>query len=111
VAHHGGEWPAVIAMVSHGFGVCLIPRLAPLPSHSPVVRIPLTGGPAPARRILTCVRRGSHQQPPIADGLEALRAIARHLPPPLVPPSASSRHDTTFERPHRHSRSTAPHGS
>lgn len=103
VAHTGSEWPAVIAMVSHGLGVCLIPRLAPLPAHASVVRIPLAGTPAPARRILACMRRGSHQQPPIANGLEALHAVARQLPPPLIGAAATSQGDQTpFEHRHRH---------
>lgn len=105
VAHHGAEWPAVVAIVSHGLGVCLIPRLAPLPSHSRVVRVPLAGKPAPARRILSCTRRGSHRQPPIAAGLQALDAVARRLPPPLVGPASAAHDDQSISgAPHRHAR-------
>lgn len=96
-AHQAQEWPAVIALVAHGFGVCLLPRLAPLPAHHAVVRIPLRGGPTPSRRILACIRRGSHHQPAIANGLQAIDEISRQLPPILVPPGPGH-----GERPHRH---------
>lgn len=76
VAHYAREWVAVSALVACGFGVALIPRLAPVPPQYPAVRIPLTGNPRPSRRILTCVRRGSADHPAIARGLEALRNVA-----------------------------------
>jgi DNA-binding transcriptional LysR family regulator len=76
VAHHANEWFAVSALVAAGFGVALVPRLAPLPPEDEVVRVPLRGDPAPSRRIITCVRRGSDRQPAIARGLEALRQAA-----------------------------------
>jgi DNA-binding transcriptional LysR family regulator len=76
IAHHGKDWIAIAAMVAHGFGVCLIPRLAHVPPTYPVVRIPLEGDPVPSRRLLTCIRRGSERQPAIALGLEALREVA-----------------------------------
>lgn len=82
ITHHASEWPAVVALVAYRFGVCLMPRLAPLPADSPVTRIPLRDQPAPARRILTSVRRGSDRQPGIALGLEALREIGAGHPPP-----------------------------
>ncbi len=75
VAHHAKEWFAISALVAHGFGVCLIPRLAPVPATDPVVRIPLRGHPLPSRRIITCTRRGSAGQPAISAGLTALRAV------------------------------------
>lgn len=95
--HEAQEWPAVIALVAHDFGVCLLPRLAPLPAHHSVVRIPLRGTPTPSRRIVACLRRGSHDHPAIAKGLQALQEVSRQLPPALVPPGPG--HD---ERPHRH---------
>lgn len=100
-AHQAQEWPAVITLVAHGFGVCLLPRLAPLPAHQAVVRIPLRGKPTPSRRILACIRRGSHDQPAIAKGLHALHEISRQLPPPLVPPGTGP-----GRRPHRHTSAT-----
>ena len=103
IAHQAQEWPAVIALVAHGFGVCLLPRLAPLPAHHAVVRIPLRGRPIPSRRILACIRRGSHRQPAIAKGLEAIEEISRQLPPPLVAPGPGY-----GERPHRHTAAAGP---
>jgi DNA-binding transcriptional LysR family regulator len=79
IAHHAYEWFAVSALVAAGFGVSLVPRLAPLPPEHEVVRVPLRGEPVPSRRIITCVRRGSDRQPPIAHGLAALReAVAAY---------------------------------
>ncbi|WP_327672699.1 MULTISPECIES: LysR family transcriptional regulator [unclassified Streptomyces] len=76
IEHRAQEWNAIIALVGGGFGVSLIPRSAPLPPGAPVVRVPLRGAPAPRRRLLTCVRRGSDAQPAIAQGLSALHAAA-----------------------------------
>jgi DNA-binding transcriptional LysR family regulator len=96
IAHSAEDWTSVIALVSHGFGVCLMPRLAPIPAHHRVVRIPLRGAPAPSRTVLTCVRRGSRGQPAIAGGLAALAAVAEQAPFPLV----DGDHDEAL--PHRH---------
>ncbi|MEV8022831.1 LysR substrate-binding domain-containing protein [Streptomyces sp. NPDC086554] len=74
--HHADEWQAVLALVSHGLGVCLVPRLVSLTAHPRLVRVPVKGTPAPSRRILTCVRRGSAEQSAVADGLRTLRARA-----------------------------------
>ena len=76
VAHYATEWPAVSALVAHGLGVALIPRLAVLPAEHAVVRVPLHGNPTPTRRILTCTRRGAREHPVIAAGLDALGEIA-----------------------------------
>ncbi|GLY79591.1 LysR family transcriptional regulator [Actinoallomurus iriomotensis] len=78
IAHHANEWFAVSALVAAGFGVALVPRLAPLPPDDEVVRVPLRGNPVPSRRIITCVRRGSDRQAPVAHGLAALREAAAH---------------------------------
>ncbi|MQA11961.1 MAG: LysR family transcriptional regulator [Pseudonocardiaceae bacterium] len=99
IAHHVQEWPTVIALVAHEFGICLLPRLAPLPSHPGVARIPLHANTIPSRRILTCVRRGSAAQPAIAAGLEALREIGKEFPAPLLPPAPYDQHPPG---PHRH---------
>jgi DNA-binding transcriptional LysR family regulator len=74
--HQADDWQAVLALVRHGLGVCLVPRLVPLDAHPGLVRVPLNGTPPPARRILTCVRRGSAGQSVIAEGLRVLRALA-----------------------------------
>ncbi|MFG3259702.1 LysR family transcriptional regulator [Streptomyces sp. NPDC048172] len=79
LAHAAVDWPAVVTLVAHGFGICLIPRLAPVPTGPtgfPVTRVPLRGRPLPVRRIVACVRRGSELQPPVARGLTALRDAA-----------------------------------
>ncbi|MFH8484480.1 LysR family transcriptional regulator [Streptomyces longisporoflavus] len=75
ITHQVKEWYAVSSLVSEGFGVCLVPRIVPLPRHA-VVRVPLRGTPVPARRFLTAVRRGSADHPLVAAGLHALREAA-----------------------------------
>ncbi|OKI02070.1 LysR family transcriptional regulator [Streptomyces sp. CB02923] len=79
MTHHAEEWHAVLAMVAHGLGVCLVPRLVSCAAHAGVVRVPVLGEPRPLRRVLTCVRRGSHRQAGIARGLAALRARAARV--------------------------------
>lgn len=76
VRHRAVDWNAIASLVAHGFGICLLPRLAPVPGGCPVVRVPLRGNPAPVRRFVAAVRRGSERQPPISRGLAALRAAA-----------------------------------
>lgn len=76
VAHAAVDWTAVGALVAYGFGLSLVPRLAPIPSGLPLTRVPLHGQPSPVRRIAACVRRGTEGQPAIAHGLAALRETA-----------------------------------
>ncbi|MFD5203927.1 LysR family transcriptional regulator [Streptomyces sp. NPDC058375] len=76
IEHRAQEWNAILSLVAHGFGVSLLPRLAPIPAGVPVVRVPLRGAPVPARRLVTCIRMGSHEQPAVARGLAALRGAA-----------------------------------
>lgn len=76
LAHNAVDWIAVAALVAHGQGIALFPRLAPLPPEPGVTRVPLTGHHAPTRRLVACIRRGSGQQIPIARGLTALRDAA-----------------------------------
>ncbi|MEC4014748.1 LysR family transcriptional regulator [Streptomyces sp. H27-D2] len=76
VAHNAVDWSAIASLVAHGFGVCLVPRLAPVPQHYSVTRVRLRGEPAPARRLIACVRRGSDRQAPVARGLAALQEAA-----------------------------------
>lgn len=102
IAHHAREWDAMVALVSHGFGVCLIPRLAPLPAHQAVVRLPLRGEPTPSRRLLTVVRRGSRGQAIISIACAALDEVAKQLPPQLLKATADHPHDAETARPHRH---------
>ncbi len=77
VAHHATEWDTGAALVAAGLGIALIPRLAHLPSDYPVVRVALRGDPTPSRHILTGIRRGSADQPLIAETLTALQNSAR----------------------------------
>ncbi|GAB3702348.1 LysR family transcriptional regulator [Nocardiopsis oceani] len=76
ITHEAKEWYAVSALVSEGLGLCLIPRMVPLPADHRVVRVPLTGPARPSRRIITCVRRGSAQHPSVEAGLNALNRVA-----------------------------------
>lgn len=105
IAHHAQDCVSVPTLVSCGLGLALVPRLAPLPSHHSAVRIPLPGQSAPTRRILTCVRAGSHRQPAIARGLDALHEVGQQLPPPLSPAAQVLDQDHDHQRlPHRHGR-------
>ena len=105
ITHGAKEWNGVVALVSHGFGVCLMPRLAPIPAHHRVVRIPLRGAPAPSRLVLSCVRRGSRGQPAIARALAALAAVGAQSPLPLVE-GGDRAHDESV--PHRHTYRATP---
>lgn len=103
IVHEAYSPLAVSALVERDLGVALVPRLAPIPAHHHVRRIPLAGDPPPQRTILTCVRRGSDHQPAIARGLEALRAAAAALPAPLWPAAVAADHTHASERQlHRH---------
>ncbi|TQJ05110.1 LysR family transcriptional regulator [Amycolatopsis cihanbeyliensis] len=80
IAHYADEWDTGTALVAHGFGIILVPRLARL-HEWPVVRIPLRGEPAPARRILAATRRGRHDHPVVATALSTITATATALLP------------------------------
>ncbi|WP_344533854.1 LysR family transcriptional regulator [Streptomyces albiaxialis] len=83
VAHHADEWDTGTALVAHGFGVILVPRLARLREDSPVVRVPLHGEPAPARRIVAVTRLGAREIPALTHAVGTITATAaRLLPPP-----------------------------
>jgi DNA-binding transcriptional LysR family regulator len=88
VAHEAMDWPAVAAIVAAGLGVCLKPRLVRVPAELPVVAVPLDGPAAPRRKILTCTRRGSREQPHIAAGLDALAAAATTAVAPRIRPAS-----------------------
>jgi DNA-binding transcriptional LysR family regulator len=79
VAHHASEWDTGAAMVAAGLGIALIPRLAHLPVGYAVVRVPLSGDPASARRIVTGIRRGSRNHPTVATALGVLDDVASDL--------------------------------
>ncbi|RKN37203.1 LysR family transcriptional regulator [Streptomyces hoynatensis] len=89
IAHWAKEWHVVSAMVCHGLGVSLFPRLTEIPASHATVRVPLTGEPVLSRRILTCVRQGSRTHPLVAHGLRALAEVAAAGPAGPGRPAAS----------------------
>lgn len=76
VAHRVVDWAAYLAIVEAGLGVALMPGLA-IPPGRAAVSLRLTDTPPPSRRVLTCVRRGSGDQPAIRRTREALVAAER----------------------------------
>lgn len=91
MVHHADDWHAVLALIGHGLGVCLVPRLVPVVRRHDLARVRLGDRPPVSRRILTCVRRGSERQAPIAEGLRALRARASRSGPPAGGPARPCR--------------------
>ncbi|GHJ37853.1 LysR family transcriptional regulator [Streptomyces sp. TS71-3] len=77
IVHAATHWLAVWSLVGNGLGVSLVPRLAEGPAGQAVVRVPVASENMPTRRILTCVRRGSRQNPLIDLGIRALEAAVR----------------------------------
>ncbi|HVW41936.1 MAG TPA: LysR family transcriptional regulator [Amycolatopsis sp.] len=76
-AHDATNWNGTIALVAHGLGVALVPRLAQVPANAAVVRIPCTG--EPRRKILTVTRHGGRTNPTIAAALDELQRLAPAL--------------------------------
>lgn len=87
IAHYADEWDTGTALVAHGFGIILVPRLARLHEHWPVARIPLHGEPAPTRRILAATRLGSRDHPVVTTALTSITTTAGSLLPRPQPPS------------------------
>jgi len=86
-AHRASEWTGVFALIAHGMGVTLGPRLLPLPTDGRVVRVPLKGAVTPVRSVFAAVRKGSAHRPAVAHGLDALCSAAAELtasPEPAV---------------------------
>lgn len=81
IAHYADEWDTGTALVAHGFGVILVPRLAQLRDDWPVTRIPLHGEPAPARRIMAVTRLGARDIPVLARAVEAITDTAAAILP------------------------------
>jgi DNA-binding transcriptional LysR family regulator len=84
VAHHASEWGSVAALVSHGFGIAMLPRMAQIPTQWPVVRVPIVGAVTPRRRLFSCVRAGSGGRAEVGHGLAALRDIAAARAEPVA---------------------------
>ncbi|RRO13688.1 LysR family transcriptional regulator [Saccharopolyspora rhizosphaerae] len=80
IVHYADEWDTGTALVAHHFGIILVPRLARLHDW-PVVRVPLRGEPAPARRIHAATRRGGGEHPVIRTALSTLTTTAGELLP------------------------------
>jgi DNA-binding transcriptional LysR family regulator len=76
IVHNVLEWNAIANMVANELGVCLVPRLAHLPPHLPIVRIPLRGKPKPSRKLLTCTRAGNARHPAVAVAIAELHRAA-----------------------------------
>lgn len=74
VGHHAVEWNAIAHIVAHRLGVALVPRLAHLPPHLPIVRVPCAGNPS--RKLLTCTRSGGRDRPAVAAALDELHRTA-----------------------------------
>lgn len=81
IAHYADEWDTGTALVAHGFGIILVPRLARLYEGWPVTRLPLRGEPAPARRILAATRLGSREHPAVTTALNTITSTANSLLP------------------------------
>ncbi|GAA4552895.1 LysR family transcriptional regulator [Amycolatopsis samaneae] len=77
VAHDSMNWNATIALVAHGLGVALVPRLAPLPPGNAVVRLPCAG--EPRRKILTVTRHGGRTGAAVAAALAELERLVPAL--------------------------------
>lgn len=73
VVHHALDWNVTAHLVAHRLGVALIPRLAQLTPHLPIVRVRCTGNPH--RKLLTCTRRGGHERPAVAAAFRELREL------------------------------------
>lgn len=80
-AHQADEWDTGTAMVAQGLGVILVPRLARIDTEWPVARIPLSGEPAPARRILAATRNGAARHPVVAQALDLIKTSSSGLFP------------------------------
>ena len=79
VAHHADEWETGIALVSAGFGVCVVSRLSRWPDLHPVARVPLTGEHTPSRRIAAITREGAQERRVLVYVLAGLRREVERL--------------------------------
>jgi len=75
--HQADDWNAVIALISEGFGICLVPKLIPIPQGKTVSRLQVSGPGATARHTLVCIRRGSQERPRIQRMLQMLEQTAQ----------------------------------
>ncbi|GHF34368.1 DNA-binding transcriptional LysR family regulator [Amycolatopsis bartoniae] len=75
-AHEAVNWDATLALVAHGLGVALVPRMAR--ATDAVVRLPCAG--QPRRKLLTVTRPGGRSVPAVAAALAALERLVRTMP-------------------------------
>ena len=81
VAHYADEWDTGLALVAHGFGVTLVPRMARIHKDWNVKRIELTGKAQPSRPIISVTRAGARSRPAIAKAMELIDAKAASMFP------------------------------
>jgi DNA-binding transcriptional LysR family regulator len=79
VAHYAEEWDTGTALVAHGFGIFMLPRLAPVHPGTDVVRLRLSGTAAPVRRIVAVTRAGGAAQPVIIHALTSITRAAESI--------------------------------
>lgn len=80
IRHACHEWDAVTALIAHGAGISLVPRLAQPLHLSSVTTVPLLGNPA-ARTIFALTRATDRAAPAIAAVLASITRVARSLDP------------------------------
>lgn len=76
ITHEASEWSVVATLVAHRLGIAIIPRLADLPPHLPLTRVPIHGPHKPYRHFLSCTRRGSREHPTVAAMAAAIHEVA-----------------------------------
>lgn len=92
VAHQAEEWDTGTALVAHGFGIFMLPRLAPVHPGTDVVRLRLSGTAAPVRRLVAVTRAGGAAQPVIAHALASITRAAGSISVSTAPsPAAGAR--------------------
>jgi DNA-binding transcriptional LysR family regulator len=79
VAHYAEEWDTGTALVAHGFGIFMLPRLAPVAPGTDVVRLRLSGTAAPVRRVAAVTRAGGAGQPVIVHALTSITTAAESI--------------------------------
>jgi molybdate transport repressor ModE-like protein len=76
IRHNALEWNAIAHLIAYRLGVGLVPRLAYLPPHLPITRVPLADPPGPSRKLVTCTRAGGREHPAIAAAIAELATVA-----------------------------------
>ncbi|MFJ2619357.1 LysR family transcriptional regulator [Glutamicibacter sp. NPDC087344] len=78
-AHFADEWDTGLALVAHGFGVTLVPRMARIHHDWDVKRIELSGRAQPSRPIISFTRAGARNRPTIIKAMELIEAKAASM--------------------------------